>query len=109
MRHPKFKTEEERKASRKKAYRRFYKKNRNNIREYQRKYKREKYKEKKEANGIVIKQYRKRNKGKADIQISDVMLELISLKEKYNDIMKDHEELLVKHKKLENLIKWGKK
>ncbi|MDR2582328.1 MAG: hypothetical protein LBC75_02480 [Fibromonadaceae bacterium] len=58
--HPKYKTDAERKAAKLEAARRYRDKNREVLQEYNRDYRKEKYRKEKEAKGLTVKPYKAR-------------------------------------------------
>jgi len=102
-RHPEYKTEEERKKAHNEAQKRYFKKNRETLLEYMRDSAKERYKAKK---GGKVRTYKKRN---MDISNAEILKRVVALENTISEIMKDHEEVLKDNKKLENLIKWGKR
>jgi len=94
-RHPTYKTEKERKQAHIEACRRYIAKNREALKEKAR----ERYKDNAAAIGKAVREYLR----------DGIDGEIRSLKNKMEDIMKDHEEVLKEVRQLSNFVKWGRK
>jgi len=58
--HPKYKTEAERKNAKLEANKRYFERNKDAIMEYSRNYNREKYREEQKAKGLTVKIYKRK-------------------------------------------------
>jgi hypothetical protein len=101
QKHPKYKTEAERKAAIANSKNSYRNRNKEVLKEYMREYQKERYRRIQAEKGLAVKEYRK--------FVPDDEGSIAILQSKMNDLMQDHEELLQEFKKLENLVKWGKK
>jgi len=102
----KYKTQAERIAAINASKKKYEKKNKPILREYHREYNKERYRKKRAKEGFKVKEYLKKN---IDIPNPEIVERICALETLVNDIMLDHEEVLKGNKKLENLIKWGKR
>jgi len=94
-RHPIYKTEKERRQAHREACYRYLARNREALNEKAR----ERYKDNAAAIGKAVREYLR----------DGIDGEIRSLKNKMEDIMKDHEEVLKEVRQLSNFVKWGRK
>jgi len=96
MKHPKYKTEAERKAAKAKAQKKYFEKDKEVMKEYDRTRKREEYRQKQAAKGLEVKGYNKTPKAtqtELEAEIDYLRNENKVLLDKCNRLAKDNDRL----------------